>query len=194
MTDITAMLLSLSPIALFFSIILLSYLLEDLAIITAAVAASQDVIPLSLAIIAVFIGIATGDILLYFLGCWARKWRLLRGFLLTKPSIKLIRTQLKRNTVSNLFIIRFIPGLRFLGFCLSGFFQIKFTFFLLSVFFATTLWTTVIFTLVYQLGEINWVHQNISWALIPIMLIILIAINRIARRKLKEKGICSDQN
>ncbi|WP_407334346.1 DedA family protein [Enterovibrio sp. 27052020O] len=191
MNDITTTLLQYSPLTLFFAVILLSYLLEDLAIITASVAASQGVMSAPMALLSIFVGIASGDVGLYALGLWARKWRRLRGFLLTKPSVRLIRKKLRAHAVSNLFLIRFVPGLRFVGFCLSGFFRVGLRAFLPAVLLATALWTAIVFTLVYQLGAIEWVNSNISWALIPIVLILLIAINRFAGNKLKEKAVCT---
>ncbi|MDD1795431.1 VTT domain-containing protein [Enterovibrio sp. ZSDZ42] len=192
MNDVTITLLQYSPLTLFFAVILLSYLLEDLAIITASVAAAQGVMTVPMALLSIFVGIASGDVGLYALGVWARKWRRLRGLLLTKPSVRLIRKKLRANPVSNLFLIRFVPGLRFVGFCLSGFFRVGLRAFLPAVLLATALWTAVVFTLVYQLGEIEWIHSNLSWGLIPVVLILLYGVNRFAGNKLKEKAVCTD--
>ncbi|KXF82469.1 DedA family protein [Enterovibrio coralii] len=192
MNDVTATLLTYSPVTLFFAVILLSYLLEDLAIVSASVAAAHGVMSVPLALLAIFVGIASGDVGLYALGMWARRWRALRGLLLTKRSVRFIRRKLRSHAFGNLFLIRFIPGLRFVGFCLSGFFRIPLQTFLLSVLCATALWTGVVFTLVYQLGEIPWVHKHLSWGLIPFVVLLLIAINRIAGNKLKEKAVCQD--
>lgn len=192
MNDITATLLTFSPVTLFFAVILLSYLLEDLAIVTASVAAAQGVMPVPLALGAIFVGIATGDIGLYALGLWARRWRILRGFLLTKPSVRMIRRKLRAHAFGNLFLIRFVPGLRFVGFCLSGFFRVGLKPFLSAVFLATALWTALIFVLVYQLGGIDWINHHLNWGLIPVALLLLIAVNRVAGGKLKEKAVCTD--
>lgn len=188
----TATLLTYSPMALFVAVIVLSYLLEDVAIVTAAVAASQGVMPMWSALLAIFIGIASGDVGLYGLGLAARRWRRLRGILLTKAGVRLVRRKLRAHAFSNLFLIRFIPGLRFVGFCLSGFFRVRFNTFVLSVLVATSLWTGLVFTLVYQLGENSWVKQHLNWGLIPLMVILLLVVNRIAGRKLKEKAVCID--
>ncbi|MEZ8149151.1 DedA family protein [Enterovibrio norvegicus] len=192
MNETTATLLTYSPLTLIFAVILLSYLLEDLAIISAAVAASQDVMSLPLALLAIFIGIATGDLGLYGLGLWARKWRALRGFLLTKQSVRFLRRKLRTHAFGNIFLIRFIPGLRFVGFCLSGFFRVGLRPFLMAVIAATAIWTALVFTAVYQLGEIDWINRNVSWGLIPLALIALFVVNRVAGRKLKEKTVCTD--
>ncbi|USH04956.1 DedA family protein [Grimontia kaedaensis] len=192
MNDITTTLLTYSPVTLFFVVILLSYLLEDLAIVTASVAASQGVMSVPAALAAIFVGIATGDIGLYALGLWARRWRKLRGFLLTKPSGRMIRRKLRAHAFGNLFLIRFVPGLRFVGFCLSGFFRVGLKPFLLAVLVATGLWTVLVFVLVYKLGEIEWINNHLSWGLIPVVVILLIAVNRVAVSKLKEKAVCTD--
>ncbi|CZF80516.1 DedA family protein [Grimontia marina] len=192
MNDITATLLTYSPVTLFFAVILLSYLLEDLAIVTASVAASQGVMSVPIALAAIFVGIATGDIGLYALGLWSRRWRKLRGILLTKPSVRMIRRKLRAHAFGNLFLIRFVPGLRFVGFCLSGFFRVGLKPFLSAVLVATALWTALVFVLVYQLGEIEWINRHLSWGLIPVVVLLLIAVNRAAGSKLKEKAICTD--
>ncbi|MGF1763165.1 VTT domain-containing protein [Aliivibrio kagoshimensis] len=161
------------------SIILLSYLLEDLAIITAAVLASNQDLSLSLAIIAILIGISTGDIGLYLLGRFSRHWRWFRYRLLTRPAFKEIKHRLQQKTIRNIFIIRFIPGLRSVGYALCGHFNIQFTHYISAVVLATSLWTAVVFTLVYQLGQQTMIQSNpYKWAVIPIALLLLILSNR----------------
>lgn len=192
MSDITATLLTYSPMTFFFAVILLSYLFEDIAIVTAAVAASQGVMPLWGALLAIFIGIASGDVGLYWLGMLARRWRGLRGYLLTKSGVRAVRRKLRAHAFGNLFLIRFVPGLRFVGFCLSGFFRVDIKTFLLSVMVATAIWTVAVFTLVYQLGENSWIKHNLNWGLIPLVVILLVIMNRVAGRKLKEKAVCTD--
>lgn len=192
MNDITSTLLTFSPLTLFFSVILLSYLFEDLAIVSASVAAAQGVLPVNVALLAIFIGIASGDLGLYLLGLWARKWRALRGFILTKRSMKFIRKKLKSDPFRLIFLIRFVPGLRFIGFCLSGFFRVSLKKFLGAILMATGIWTALMFTLVYQLGEVDWIHKNLGWGIIPFMLILLVIFNRVVGDKLKEKARCTD--
>lgn len=60
---------------LMLGIIALSYLLEDLAIVSAAGLATQGLIPPQYALLAIFIGIATGDLGLYYLGKSGRYFR-----------------------------------------------------------------------------------------------------------------------
>ena len=164
---------------LFVLLILLSYLLEDLAIITAAVLASNQSMSIALAISAIFIGIASGDVGLYLLGRFSRHWRWFRYRLLTNSSFKKIKKRLQHKTISNIFLIRFIPGLRSLGYSLCGHFNINLSQFLMAVILATTLWTSVIFTLVYQLGQQSMIQSTpYKWAMIPVALLLLVISNK----------------
>ncbi|WCE32186.1 VTT domain-containing protein [Vibrio sp. SCSIO 43137] len=170
---------------LFISIILLSYLLEDLAIVTAALLAADNAISPSLSLLAIFIGIATGDIGLYALGMLAARWRALRYRLLTNRGMKLVRHRLKNNTMLNIAIIRFIPGLRTIGFTLSGLFRVSFVQYMTSVMVATAIWTAIIFFLVYQLGSVEWLQDNEwKWVIAPCALFALWKINRHSSKKL----------
>lgn len=170
---------------LFISIILLSYLLEDLAIVTAALLAADNSISPSLSLLAIFIGIATGDIGLYALGMLAARWRALRYRLLTNRGMKLVRHRLKNNTMLNIAIIRFIPGLRTIGFTLSGLFRVSFVQYMTSVMVATAIWTAIVFFLIYQLGSVEWLQDNQwKWVIAPCALFALWKINRHSSKKL----------
>ncbi|RDL45632.1 DedA family protein [Marinomonas piezotolerans] len=169
-------------------IILLSYLLEDLAIVTAASLAAQDKLPISLAMIAIAFGIITGDAGLYYLGLIARKVRYLRYKALKNPYFKWLRNRLNNNAFLNIFVIRFIPGLRTVGFTMSGFFLIPLPVFLSAVIFATTLWTGVVFSVVYYFGTRAWVQTaQYQWLLIPIAAGVLLIMNRIVRRSISRE-------
>jgi membrane protein DedA with SNARE-associated domain len=174
---------------LFFGIILLSYLLEDLAIVTAATLAAQGSLQPSIALLAIFVGISTGDLGLYFLGRYGRKIRFLRYKALTNPYFKVVRTRLHRGAFMNLFIIRFLPGLRSVGFTMSGFFSISLPLFLCAVLSATALWTIIVFSVVYFLGSQAWLQATqYQWLLIPIAIALLFIVNRILNKSLS-KGL-----
>ena len=179
---------SASLISIFIGIILLSYLLEDLAIITAASLSAQDVITPTMGLLAAFIGIASGDLGLYFLGRLSTRFRLLRYKTLTNTHLRYIRKKLQSNPMLNLFIIRFIPGLRTVGFTLSGVFHIRISTFFISVMSATAVWTAIVFPSVFFLGSSSWVKTSEhQWLLIPIMTLVLFATNRLARKKISKE-------
>ena len=172
-----------SVLLLFFGIILLSYLLEDLAIVAAATLAAQGTMMPSIALLAIFVGIATGDIGLYCLGRYGRKIRYLRYKALTNRYFKILRVRLHQQAFLNLFVIRFIPGLRTVGFTMSGFFSIPLSLFLLAVMSATAIWVVLIFFVIYYLGSQAWLQAaQYQWLLIPISIGVLFVVNRILNK------------
>lgn len=164
-------------------IIVLSYLLEDLAIITAAVLAAQGTLSFPLALLAIFIGIASGDIALYYLGKYCQHFRGVRYRALTNRYFRLLRKRFRKNAFLNLFIIRFVPGLRSVGFTLSGFFSIPILTFFLAVIFATAIWTLLVFSTIYYLGMTSWIQSSQHhWVLVPIALGVLYILNRVVNK------------
>lgn len=185
--DLQAWLLSgqLSPAWLMLGIILLSYLLEDLAIVTAAALAAQDLMVPSLGLLAIFIGIASGDLGLYVLGKYARKVRCLRYRALTNKHFKYLNQKLHKRAFWNLFLIRFVPGMRTIGFTLSGFFSIPVRLFMLAVLCATSLWTALVFAIIYYLGVSVWSQSShYQWLMVPIALGVLLLVNRLVNQSL----------
>ena len=178
-----------SILLLSLGIILLSYLLEDLAIVTAATLATQGVLSPAVGLFAIFIGIATGDMGLYALGRYGRKVRFLRYKALTNRHFKVVRNRLHQGAFLNLFIIRFVPGLRSVGFTMSGFFSIPLPLFLCAVLSATALWTALIFLVIYYLGSQAWLQASqYQWLIIPIAIGVLFIINRVLNKSLS-KGL-----
>lgn len=177
-----------SELSIFVGIILLSYLLEDLAIVTAASLSAQEIVTPMIGLLAAFIGIASGDLGLYFLGRLSTRFRLLRYKTLTNDHLRYLRKKLQSNPMLNLFIIRFIPGLRTIGFTLSGVFHIRVLTFLTAVMSATAVWTALVFPSVYFLGSSSWIKASEhQWLLIPIMTLVLFATNRIAKKKISKE-------
>ena len=178
-----------SEFSLFLGIILLSYLLEDLAIVTAASLAAQEMVTPTIGLLAAFIGIASGDLGLYFLGRLSTRFRLIRYKTLTNTHLRYLRKKLQSNPMLNLFIIRFIPGLRTIGFTLSGIFNINVFVFFAAVMGATATWTAIVFPTVYFLGSSRWVQASEhQWIIIPVMTLVLLAANRFAKKKIS-KGL-----
>ncbi|HDM8183684.1 TPA: VTT domain-containing protein [Vibrio harveyi] len=170
---------------LFLGVVLLSYLLEDLAIVTAATLAVEQVMPTPLALLAIFTGIATGDIGLYWLGKLAQKVRFFRYRLLRYQRARRVRRTLHHKAFITLFIVRFIPGLRTVGFTLSGFLDVPKMKFLIAVLSATSLWTALIFGSFFQLGSMQWLQQHqINSLLIPIGLAVMLLLNKLISKTL----------
>lgn len=172
-----------SPIILMMGVILLSYLLEDLAIVTSSGLAVEGLLPPSLALLAIFIGIATGDLGLYYLGKSGGYFRGIRYRALTNRNFKRLRNRFRKNAFTCLFIIRFVPGLRTVGFTLSGFFSIPIFTFLSAVIGATALWTGFVFSIIFYLGRTSWLQASEhQWLVLPFAVLLLFTVNKLINR------------
>ena len=174
---------------LFVAIILLSYLLEDLAIVTAATLAVQQVMPTSVALLAIFLGISSGDLALYLIGKAAKKVPWLRYRLLRFHRGRRVRRQLQQHALVTLFVVRFVPGLRTVGFTLSGFVDIEIKTFFIAVLSASALWTALVFGSLFQLGHASWIQsQPMGWLLIPCGVFVLWLVNKLIAKRFVRNG------
>lgn len=174
-------LLSLSnqPAWIFVAIILSSYILEDLAIIGAAILAADGLISAPLAASAIMIGIITGDIGLYIIGYLANKYPGLKQKIFSKGRDQQFTSLLDNHLLKNILLIRFVPGLRFICYTSCGLLQIHPGRFVLGVSIATALWVGVVFSIIYMLGSNIWLeNSHWKWALIPFAMLMLYLFNR----------------
>ena len=154
-SQITADLLSYSdnaPWLIFLIIIGMTFILEDAATIGAALLAADGVITPELAISALFIGIAIGDLGLYGLGRYAATHPKARAWIEGMRGQN-IADWAQRRTWSMVFASRFVPGMRLPTYVGAGFLKAPFLQFTLAVLAATALWTILLFSIVFFLGE-----------------------------------------
>ncbi len=181
--------LSTQPLWVFIYIVLASYILEDLAIVSAAVMAADQMIGVQLALYAILIGIITGDIGLYVLGYLLKKHGAFQRWLEKKNRKQHYDTLFGTNLVKNILLVRFVPGLRFICYTSCGLFRAHFGQFLLAVLLAGLIWVPVIFTLIYQLGSSAWLEfSDWKWLLIPLAISLLYISNRSIMHSLKKQG------
>lgn len=163
----TLLSLSSNPLLLALLLIGISWIWEDAAVISGALLASDQLISIPMSLVAVFIGICSGDLGLYYLGRSAIHWRRVRGWILTNPQSRKLSRKFKQRTLSNILIIRFIPGLRTLGFSLCGMWQVPLARFLTAMISAGIIWIALIFSIVYSLGSSEWLEETPwKWALV----------------------------
>ncbi len=178
--------ISTQPAWLFIAIILASYLLEDLAIISAALLAADQVISVPMAASAIMLGIISGDAGLYAMGYFARYSQWLTEKI--KPQSKDSRYYklVSINLFKNILFVRFVPGLRFLFYTSCGLFKVGFRRFLLGIFLSTSLWVLVVFSSFYLAGSSAWAENSpLKWLLIPLAISLLYISNRHSMRNLK---------
>ena len=177
---------SSQPIWIFFAIILSSYILEDMAIIAAALLATEQLISIPMAASAIMFGIISGDIGLYIIGHSANKHDGIKRKLLSKGRHQRYTDIFNNNLLKNILLIRFIPGLRFVCYTSCGLLKIHPGRFILGITVATALWVSVVFSIIYILGSNAWTeNSHWKWALIPVAMLMLYLLNRHYMQNLK---------
>lgn len=145
-------------IGAFCGVVLLSYLLEDVALILAAVLAIGGVLSPIVGWTAAFVGIFTGDLGVYFIA------RLLR-----KP-VAAWKTDFPMPSTKELILCRFTPGLRTPAYSLCGLSQMPLFRFSQIIFWSGLVWTVTIFSVVYWSGEqAARLLTQTNWWVLPIL-------------------------
>lgn len=164
-----------NPVLLFFSIIVIAWIWEDASVISSALIAAEDYLSIPVAAGATFIGICSGDLALFYLGRLGIRIRSLRAWILLNPKSRALRRRFRARTFSNILIIRFVPGLRTLGFTMCGLWLISLRRFLLAMSVAGIIWIAVVFPLIYQLGSSSWLAGSPwKWSLMLLALLLLV--------------------
>lgn len=112
--------------AYFFSIFFGAFVLEDLALASAITWLAQGKVSLTVAFLAGFLGIAIGDLGLYFIGAGVAHFRiekkLEKRFRFLKRTMRLLRSFSDSNAMTySVLISRAIPGTRFMTYFGAGF-------------------------------------------------------------------------
>ncbi len=174
---------------IFIGLIILSYILEDLALVTAATLATEGIAPVHIALLAVFIGITSGDVLMYLFGKLSNKIKYLRYRAFRNKNFKSLSKRFHRHAFLSIFLLRFIPGLRSIGYTISGFVEIKPIIFIIPVVLASAIWTTSVFFAIYYVGTAIIVHFGwMKWLLVPVIVAIFLIFfisNKLISKKFK---------
>lgn len=164
------------------SIIIGTFILEDVATILAAIAAQMHQIPFSLALSALYIGVAVGDLGLYLLGHLGAQYPFFKRFL-TLPKQQRTQGWFQQNTIKIVLISRFVPGARLPLYTACGFFNAPFIKFTLTAIGATLIWTSLLFLLSLHVGHWLLAHTK-GWRWIGIcgFIICIFIIGRLIAR------------
>lgn len=147
---------------------------EDLTCIAAGALAAQGRIDLSLAIAACFFGIYVGDLLLYWAGRWFGKAALKRipfRWLISDDSYFRAAHWFEKRGVLAILLSRFTPSLRLPTYLSAGIFGMGRIKFVVVSFLAVAVWTPIMVTLAYWLGNEFFARlfaegQSIFWKLL----------------------------
>lgn len=163
-------------------------ILEDAATVTAALLASEDVLPHTAALMSLYIGILFGDFGLYGLGALAARWPHARRWV-SEHRIMKGREFLEGSLFVTLFGARCIPGMRLPTYTGAGFVGIPFPRFALYAGALAAGWSTGVYTLIAILGET--VLDELGpwrWAVAAIVIALAIVLPRITAKILKRFG------
>jgi len=164
------------------SIVLGTFILEDVATVLSGVAARAGQVDMFLALGALYFGVAVGDMGLYWLGAAGARWPYLRRFL-TLPKRERTQDWFTRNTIRIVAISRFVPGARLPLYTACGFFRAPFPRFAVTAVLATLVWTTMLFLLAMRIGGWLLAHQGgWRWAGLAGFVLCIVLMGRLIAR------------
>lgn len=173
------------PWALGVAILLATFVLEDAATAGAALLAADGIVPVSIAVMALFVGITLGDLGLYGLGWLGARNAGVRHMLQHRIAQDMSNWMHQR-VITMVFSVRFIPGARLPSYTASGLFGLPFWRFAIATTLAASLWTSVVFTLIYAFGTVY--HDRLGpwrWAIAAGAILVLILLPKLRRTLLK---------
>lgn len=167
-----------SAILLSLAIILCATFFEDVTTVVVGVLAADGLMPVSVAFISIYVGIALGDTMLYSLGWFARTHPRLAHYIdhdFTAP----FRLWLEDGYAFKIFSGHFVPGLRFTTFAASGFFRFPLRTYIPTVIAGGLILETTLFTISYWFGSFTskWVGE-VRWGIAGVFLLVLFFIAR----------------
>ena len=180
-----------SAILLSLAIILCAFLIEDITTVVVGVLAADGLVPIPVALISLYIGIAIGDTALYTLGAFARTHQRLAHYIdhdFTAP----FRSWLEHKYAFKVFSGHFVPGFRFTTYAASGFFRFPLRTYIPMAIAGGLVLLTTLFTLSYWFGSFSskWIGE-VRWgiAVLFILTIFFIARHNVNAYKKHRSGI-----
>ena len=139
------------PWVLAFLIFISTFILEDAATLSSALLASYEHLPVLMAYLALLAGILLGDAGLYGLGYLAHHFEWAHKLQQKRKAVAL-HDWLEHRLFLAVVVARFIPGARLATYTTIGFFELNFVKYMTAVFFASILWTSILFWAIYSYG------------------------------------------
>lgn len=174
---------SQDPVWLVLVVIVSTFMLEDLAIIGAAMLAASNKISPDIAFAATCVGMFIGDTALYLTGRAALVWPWLKEKLDSELIQRQIRP-LQKAPWHQLALIRCMPGLRTFGYIACGLARVPGTTFTIANVASILAWAAALFGVAFWLGRhyAEQLHDWIWW-LLPIALLVFV----MGQRKIKQQ-------
>ncbi|MDF1763943.1 MAG: DedA family protein [Oleibacter sp.] len=184
----TLLLFSDNPAWLVLIVIVSTFMLEDLAIIGAALLASSGKMAPETAFLAVCIGMVIGDTALYFFGRLALVWPWLSKKL-EHPLIQRQIVPLQQSPWHQLMLIRCMPGLRTFGYIACGVAKVPLLPFSIANLISIIIWAAGLFYATYFLGQQygDTIHKWM-WVALPIALVLFFYGQYRVRQRMEESS------
>lgn len=181
--EILPILLAVADNTLLLAIALFSATLvaEDLATIAAGILVAQIDTPPAVALSAVILGTAAGDIALYALGRWGAHTRTGKR-LRARQDVRRAESWVRVRALWLVFAARFMPGLRLPVFTASGLVRAPAAPVIAIVAFTTPVWTAALFETARLAGSRS--AETLAMAILPFGLLIVLSGILVRRRAL----------
>ncbi len=164
------------------AIVLGTFILEDAATVLAAMRADEGGIPAALALVALYVGVAAGDIGLYGLGRLSARNRWIARMVPPQRS-RALAGWLRGREFQVVLTSRFLPGMRLPAYTACGFLRADFRRFATAAVLGTLVWTTLLFGVSLRVGAVLIAHFGAwRWAGAAGFAIALLLIGRVAAR------------
>lgn len=165
-----------------FAIIFATFILEDAATILAGMEAAAGSLSVPLALGSLYVGIVLGDLGLYGLGWLAARVPWVRR-LLPPRRTETVKAWLHGRVFRVVLISRFLPGVRLPTYTTCGYLGASLDQFTLATMVATLIWTSSLFAISTQVGQVLMDHFGIwRWAGALGLLLFLVLLNTVVRR------------
>ncbi|MCH4894858.1 MULTISPECIES: DedA family protein [unclassified Sphingomonas] len=139
------------PVPLVVTILIATFLLEDVAVVTVALLASQMLLDPGIAIAALLAGTILGDVVLYVAARWFGSFGPIAR-LLAQPLVQSALAWISRNALPIVILARFAPGFRLPVYLAAGAVRMPIKPFLAAVIGTALLWTPLLFVISSKLG------------------------------------------
>ena len=149
----------------------MTFLHEDAAILAAAFSRVEHGMPLFYAYGSIYLGIISGDLIIYGLGHFAQKNAWLRSKIIG-PKVERIKLWLESHLVRVLLLCRITPGLLFPTFVACGWFKIPFGRFALVTIISGVVYSSIVLTVIILFGDLVLVHLD-YWAWILLLVVVI---------------------
>jgi membrane protein DedA with SNARE-associated domain len=162
-----------SSIALYLAVFVGPFIQEDGAVFIAASLFSQNPERYPLMFLIILFGLILSDIWKYWIGWYALKNAKVYS-IINKEKITKLEKKVQKHTLTTLFLARFLPLARVPIYIACGLFQIPYAKFCIIIALTASIYSVIIFTLVYFLD--SFLGEDLKWISLIIGLTIILII------------------